>query len=176
MVWKVGFKPTTFGQCCYRWVFYLDILWFPISSAYIFIIMMFGTLGRIIFIHLLRSTVVECLFAIIQLTSVLTFYSLHRFYRILLGQFTQNRRAIRLHHFQVIEIKERERESSDWDPRRNGLLGTFPDYYRAILISHLSFYDFISGSPCSRSQPISLYLGRGFSHTTVNKHRFRSNC
>ena len=99
MVWKVGFKPTTFGQCCYRWVFYLNILWFPISSAYIFIIMMFGTLGRIIFIHLLRSTVVECLFAIIQLTSVLTSYSLHRFYRILLGHFTQNRRAIRLHHF-----------------------------------------------------------------------------
>ena len=99
MVGKVGFKPTTFGQCCYRWVFYLNILWFPISSAYIFIIMMFGTLGRIIFIHLLRSTVVECLFAIIQLTSVLTSYSLHRFYRILLGHFTQNRRAIRLHHF-----------------------------------------------------------------------------
>ena len=99
MVGKVGFKPTTYGQFCYRWVFYLNILWFPISSAYIFIIMMFGTLGRIIFIHLLRSTVVECLFAIIQLTSVLTSYSLHRFYRILLGHFTQNRRAIRLHHF-----------------------------------------------------------------------------
>ena len=106
MVWKVGVKPTTFGQCCYRWVFYLNILLFPISSAYIFIIMMFGTLGRIIFIHLLRSTVVECLFAIIQLTSVLTSYSLHRFYQILLGHFTQNRRAIRLHHFQVIEIKK----------------------------------------------------------------------
>ena len=59
----------------------------------------FGTLGRIIFIHLLRSTVIEYLFVIIQFTSVLTSYSLHRFYRILLGHFTQNRRAIRLHHF-----------------------------------------------------------------------------
>ena len=64
---------------------------------------MFGTLGEIIFIHSLRSTVIEYLFAIIQFTSVLTSYSLHRFYRILLGQFTQNRRAIRLHHFQFIE-------------------------------------------------------------------------
>ena len=136
MVGKVGFKPTTFGQCCYRWVFYLNILWFPISSAYIFIIMMFGTLGRIIFIHLLRSTVVECLFAIIQLTSVLTSYSLHRFYRILLGHFTQNRRAIRLHHFPNYK---NQIEPADWDLRRSRLLGTFPDYYRAILISHLSF-------------------------------------
>ena len=73
-------------------------------------------------------------------------------------------------------LGSKRKEPADWDLRRNRLLGTFPDYYRAILISHLSFYDFISGSPCSRSQPTSLYLGRGFSHTTVNKHRFRSNC
>ena len=93
MVGEVGFEPTTYGQFCYHWVFYLNILWFPISSAYIFIITMFGTLGEIIFIHSLRSTVIEYLFAIIQFTSVLTSYSLHRFYRILLGHFTQNRRA-----------------------------------------------------------------------------------
>ena len=32
-----------------------------------------------------------------------------------------------------------KQKPADWDLRRNRLLGTFPDYYRAILISHLSF-------------------------------------